>query len=185
MSDRFKNRSRSDSIRHPRWDYTFPGCYFITIVTHQRVPFFGYIHNGLMVPNEAGRVVEEVWHEIPGHFDDTTVDAFVVMPDHVHGIILLWDFEPADGGSPCGGDGGCPRQAGGITGAHNPMITAHSIGKIVRWFKGKSSYRVRREYGLQVFGWQSSFHDRIVHTARGLRAVRNYIINNPANYRPP
>jgi putative transposase len=77
------------SIRLKEYDYSQPGGYFITIVTYQRDLLFGKIVNEEMKLNDYGRVVEECWREIPKHFQNVELGAYVVMPNHVHGIIVI------------------------------------------------------------------------------------------------
>jgi putative transposase len=77
------------SIRLKGYDYTQAGAYFVTIVAFHRACLFGHIVDGKMRPNDAGRVVQMVWDELPNHYSDVQCDAFVVMPNHVHGIIVL------------------------------------------------------------------------------------------------
>ncbi len=77
------------SIRLKGYDYAHPGAYFITICTHDRACLFGEIADGEMILNEAGRIVEKCWREIPMHFPHVALDEFVVMPNHVHGILFI------------------------------------------------------------------------------------------------
>ncbi len=77
------------SIRLKGYDYSQPGAYFITINTLNREPLFGEIADGIMHPNRFGRIVYECWHSITEHFANVELDEFVVMPDHVHGIVLI------------------------------------------------------------------------------------------------
>lgn len=80
---------RRRSIRLPGYDYTSAGAYFITICTQNRQCLFGAIDNGQMRMNEAGRIAEQCWREIPAHFPHTELDELVVMPNHVHGIVWI------------------------------------------------------------------------------------------------
>jgi len=77
------------SLRLKEYDYTQPGVYFITIVTQDRTQLFGEIVDGEMHLNDAGRVVQSLWDEIPTYFPNSDMGAFVVMPNHVHGIIII------------------------------------------------------------------------------------------------
>lgn len=79
------------SIRLPEYDYAQPGAYFITVCTHQHACLFGTIVDGEMQLNEMGRMVQACWDEIPAHFAQVELDACVVMPNHVHGIIVICD----------------------------------------------------------------------------------------------
>lgn len=77
------------SIRLPGYDYSRAGAYFVTICAQDRACLFGDIADGVMRLNDAGRVVERCWHEIPIHFPHVELDEFVIMPNHVHGIIVI------------------------------------------------------------------------------------------------
>ena len=77
------------SLRVHEFDYSQPGAYFLTIVTHERKQLFGQIVNGDVVLNEVGKMVEEVWIAIPKHFKNIELGEFVIMPDHIHGIISI------------------------------------------------------------------------------------------------
>ena len=80
------------SIRLKGYDYNQPGAYFITIVTQHRERLFGEIVNGQMVLNEAGRMIQRVWDTIPQHHPGIETDAFVIMPNHIHGIIVITEI---------------------------------------------------------------------------------------------
>jgi len=87
------------SIRLKGYDYSQPGAYFLTIVTHQRQCLFGENFNGKMKLNECGEITSQFWMEIPKHYPHASFDEFVIMPNHIHGIIILNDvgvqnFEP-------------------------------------------------------------------------------------------
>jgi putative transposase len=79
------------SIRLKGYDYTQPGAYFITICTQGRECLFGEIIDGEMHLNEAGQIVVQTWQDLPNHISNVQLDAFVVMPNHVHGIIIITD----------------------------------------------------------------------------------------------
>jgi REP element-mobilizing transposase RayT len=79
------------SIRLPGYDYAQAGAYFVTVVTKDRACLFGEIVNGQMRFNDGGRIIQSTWNELPKHYTGVECDAFVVMPNHVHGIIVLAD----------------------------------------------------------------------------------------------
>jgi putative transposase len=83
------NDTHRKSMRLKEYDYTQVGGYFVTVVAFRRERIFGEIVEGRMILNPLGRIVQRCWEEIPGHFPQVTVDAFVVMPNHVHGILFL------------------------------------------------------------------------------------------------
>jgi putative transposase len=88
------NRHHRRSIRLKGYDYTQPGAYFVTLVTYERMPLFGEIVNGEMRLNDIGRVAERCWLDIPSHFPHVALDAFVIMPNHVHGILWIIESPP-------------------------------------------------------------------------------------------
>ncbi|MCL6512678.1 MAG: hypothetical protein K6U78_18570 [Anaerolineae bacterium] len=94
------NRHHRRSIRLRGYDYSQAGAYFVTIVTQNREPLFGEIVNGEMRLNESGACVVRWWEDIPRHFPGVDTDAFVVMPNHVHGIIVITDADNVGAGSP-------------------------------------------------------------------------------------
>ena len=86
-----EHHHRRQSIRLQDYDYAQPGAYFVTIVTHLRKNIFGEIIDGRMFLNQAGKIVEQIWRNIPVHFPNTSCENFVVMPNHIHGIINIID----------------------------------------------------------------------------------------------
>jgi len=83
------NQHARRSIRLGDWDYRSAGAYFVTICAHRRQPLFGDAADGAVRLNDCGEIVEACWHAIPHHFANVELDAFVVMPNHMHGIIIL------------------------------------------------------------------------------------------------
>ena len=79
------------SIRLQGYDYSSPGAYFVTMCTHNRECLFGEIANGKMRLNELGKIASQCWLAIPDHFPHARLGAFVIMPNHVHGIIWIVD----------------------------------------------------------------------------------------------
>ncbi len=98
---RFKNKYRIQTTRLPGWDYASEGWYFLTICTRDRQPVFGHIAHGIMHLSTLGQIASRFWEEIPQHTAaNVSLDAFVVMPDHIHGIIAI-HHPPRNA---CGGD---------------------------------------------------------------------------------
>lgn len=86
---KFKNKYRTESSRLKNWDYLSDGFYFITIVTKQRECFWGEIISTKMILNDLGDIVQHFWGEIPSHFSFIKLDEMIVMPNHIHGILLI------------------------------------------------------------------------------------------------
>ena len=89
MADKFQNKYRIPSARHPNWDYGTNGAYFITICTKDRQYFFGESENGKMKLSTVGAIAQGFWYEIPKHFPFIELGEFVVMPNHIHGVLIL------------------------------------------------------------------------------------------------
>ena len=89
MSEKFRGKYRIQSSRCPNWDYRSNAAYFITICTYNREHFFGEIMNKKMILSEIGKIAEHFWYEIPEHFQFVKLDAFIAMPNHIHGIIII------------------------------------------------------------------------------------------------
>ena len=89
------NKHHRKSIRLQGYDYSQAGAYFVTIVTYQRDCLFGKIENEEMVLNDFGKIADECWRAIPEHFPNVELGAYVIMPNHVHGVIVISDDESA------------------------------------------------------------------------------------------
>lgn len=164
--ERYAGRYRVPSARLPGFDYG--RCvFFVTVVTAGRVPWFGRIVNGRLEASLAGRVVAEEWARTGNLRADVTLDAFVVMPDHVHGILAL---------------------GGGVEGLRGTEETPHgaslrpwrprTLGAVVNHSKGGCTRRIRLDH--PEFAWQSRFHDVIIRDDRHLDNAQQYILNNPS-----
>jgi putative transposase len=180
------------------------GAYFITICTKNMHSYFGAITNGEMKLNPIGKIAHQYWLEIFNEFPNTIIDTFVIMPNHMHGIIII-DNNDIDTHAihhvsiatnknkiPIYSYMGIPinpedehlfllPSPGGITGMDNPMLSNHSISKMIRWYKAKCSYEVRNVLKNE-FSWHSKFYDHIIRDERDMDRIRSYIRNNPANF---
>ena len=87
--DKYKNKYRISSARHQNWDYSWAGAYFITICTEDKEHYFGKIKNDKMQLSQIGVLADAFWHEIKNHAQNIKLDAFIVMPNHIHGILIL------------------------------------------------------------------------------------------------
>lgn len=162
----FHGKYRVESARLKGYDYALPGCYFVTICTKNREHFFGGIKNGIIRFSEIGKIAEKFWREIPEHFPYAQLDEFVVMPNHVHGIIQIMSREG--------------RDAINRVSTHSKTENA-SLSKIIRWHKGRSTFEIRK-YGISHFSWQSRFYDHIIRDDESLNKIRSYIKQNPSNW---
>ena len=159
------------------YDYSSPGYYFITICTKKMQMMFGVVRNDTMILNSYGRIIERCWKDLPDHYR-CVLDAFVIMPNHIHGIIIIPDVasDPVPAGL-------------------NPLVREErethlrkekrvSITEIVRGFKTFSAATVnqQRETQGEVL-WMRSFHDHIIRTVDDVERAREYIRLNPSKWK--
>lgn len=174
---KFRQVYRIDSVRLQEYDYSSQGAYFITICTKNHKYFFGNIVNGKIQLSKIGLFVKQYWLEIPNHFPNVTLDKFVIMPNHIHGILFINNRDDATYSR---------RDAiyrvfakGGITKNKNPMLHKN-LSTIIRSFKGRITFELRQ---INIdFSWQSSFYDRVIRNECELKFIREYIVNNPLKW---
>lgn len=151
------------SIRLRGYDYTQAGSYFVTIVAQERRRLFGEVADGIMHLSDVGRMVRGVWEAMPSHYPGVDVDAFVVMPDHIHGIVVL------------------------ATAASGRQL---SLADVVHRFK---SLTTRRYFdGVAAASWPAcpgrlwhwNYYERVVRDDRALQRIRAYIADNPIRWSP-
>lgn len=172
---------RNVSLRAQWWDYGWEGAYFITICTKDRRHFFGEIQEGEMKLSAAGILAETFWKAIPHHFEGVELGEFVIMPDHMHGILILVGSVVGSRliATPQQSPQQSPPSPGGITGMKNPMLH-NNVSRMIRWYKGRCSFEIRKED--PDFGWQSRFYDRIIRNEQEYHRISNYIIQNPEKW---
>lgn len=175
----YKNKYRIDSTRLKGWNYSNNGYYFVTICTKNRIHHFGEIRDNKMDYSKIGTQAKIYWKEIPNHFPFSKIDAYQIMPDHIHGIVVIDKIPGTDAiNQPL-----INKRTGVINHAStiiNPMGKG-TLGEIIRWYKGRLTYEIRWKYNLN-FAWQPLFYDRIIRDTHELHNVRNYIRNNPKNW---
>lgn len=164
----YQNKYRIESTRRVGYDYSTPGYYFFTIATKNRGNLLGQVEavnsnlNDIdkevnpyypMILNDYGRIVLKCWEDLPSHYPNCILDEFVIMPNHIHGIINI-------------------HKEGG-----------HSLSEIIRALKAFSSRKINEIRGvIGIPLWQSRFHDRIIRNEKELYFIREYIRNNPLNW---
>lgn len=183
------------SIRLQDYDYASAGAYFVTICVQNRERFFGGITGGIMQLNDAGRMVENVWNDLPQRFPNVVMDEFVIMPNHCHGIICSTDRR----GEPCVRpmfDVRKPRNHPNKQGVQKqgdhkdrPYGTMeNTLGRVIQAFKSITT--VAYIAGVEKFHWppfpgrlwQRDYYEHIIRNDRDLADIREYIINNPARW---
>ena len=167
----FKGKYRIKSARHPYWDYSSDGYYFVTICAKNREEFFGEIKNGIMTLNEMGCIANGQWEKTAKLRQNVYLDEWIIMPNHVHGIIIInnatvethcnaslqrWDYNQFG-----------PQR--------------NNLASIVRGFKS-SVKRICNKNGHQNFSWQPRFYDHIIRNEKSLDDIREYIRFNPLKW---
>ncbi|HXQ23506.1 MAG TPA: transposase [Candidatus Acidoferrales bacterium] len=137
-------RPRRRSLRLPGYDYSQAGAYFITACTHNRAMLFGDVIDGVVRLSEMGAIVQQAWDDLPTHYHGIDLDAFIVMPNHVHGLIILADQ---------------PERR-------------HAIPEIVRGFKTFSARRVNERAGKSGVRWQRGYYEHVIRNEKALGRIR-------------
>lgn len=212
-NNKYRNKYRIPSTRLQKWDYGWNAIYFVTICTWHREHYFGEINNGAMCLSPIGTIANVLWHELKNHFNHIELDAFVVMPNHIHGIIAInnnggngWDNGGGNGGGN-GRDNACvvsteisEMSDGMVVVPHTERVVsprdvdAQTIGQRRFQHQGSGtlssivgSYKSavsRHAHRLGYdFVWQSRFYDRIIRNNDALTRVQTYIVNNPLNWK--
>jgi REP element-mobilizing transposase RayT len=176
MIDSNKHRR---SIRLKDYDYTTAGAYFITIVTHGRKILFGEVTDGVIRLNDAGRMIQSVWDELAEHYAGVQHDAFVVMPNHIHGVVSLVGAGPRARPSVKG-------QPQGV--APTEDTSAMSVPDVVHRFKTLTTKRYIdgvKNSGWAAFThrfWQRNYFEHVIRDEQSLQRIRQYILDNPARW---
>ena len=176
--DPYRHHRRSTRLR--THDYWSEGPYFVTLCTQGRVCLFGEVQDGVLSPSAAGRMVGEAWQEIPKVCAGVVTDAFVVMPNHVHGILYLDQAPPGDGQEPYEGTSNVDERADP---AERPTL-GDIIRRLKTWTTRQYSDGVRdgRWPSFERWVWQRNYYDSVIRSSEGLLRVRAYIRMNPRNW---
>jgi len=199
------DRNRRRSIRLKGYDYARAGAYFVTVCTWRRECLFGDVADGEMSLNDAGKFVATTWDDLPARFAAVQLDAFVVMPNHIHGILLLMSpidthdlctEEPAKQGGPRKSpltakppartahfSRSLPRALSSAAIASptpQPKVSGPTLGEILRAFKSISAVGVNRRLHRQGLAlWQRGYYEHIIRDPQSLDQIRRYIEANP------
>ena len=153
----FKKTYRVESSRLKDWDYSNPWWYYVTINTRNHVECFGNVSDGKMILNDLGILTEKCWKDIPTHFANVELDYSVIMPNHIHGIIII---KPN---------------------VETPYMASLPLGDIVGKFKAAVT-RLANKNGFSSFAWQSRYYDHIIRNEKELYNIRRYIAMNPLKW---
>ena len=154
------------SIRLKEYDYSFPGWYYVTICTKNFRCWFCKIKNGNVDYNTLGKIAQKYFAEIPEHFENSEIDEFIIMPNHVHGIIIINDVVGTR-------DRVSLRKFGNIG--------KNSLSLIINQYKG-SVTRFAHKNDFDDFHWQTKFYEHLIRNDTDLHRIRTYIRNNPLKW---
>ena len=176
MNDSQQNRR---SLRLREYDYRATGAYFVTVCTKDRVSLFGEIDHGNMVRNEFGDIVVVCWSDLPHHFPSIQLDCFIVMPNHIHGLIEITDERAK---IDVGAQHAAPVRSAPLH--YSPRnVQPKSLAAIMRSFKSASARRINISSGTPGAAlWQRNYYEHVVRDDAELERIREYIVNNPARW---
>ncbi len=196
MSSNYKKKFSDKGLRLQSWDYGWNARYFVTINTKDKFEYFGEVISEEVHHSPEGKLAVEYWEMIPEKFLFARLDEYIVMPNHVHGIIEIDKsnelVDKTDSGDAANSGDAINRiptveiptdatvgTIGGFAGMKNPMLH-DNLSRIIRWYKGRVSFEIH-QVGYE-FAWQTLFHDRIIRNEMELNRIRYYIRKNPKNW---
>lgn len=191
--DKFQNSYRNSSSRLKNWDYRWNAAYFITICTQAGVHYFGKIKDDKMKFSEIGIIASILWYEIKNHSKDIDLGEFVIMPNHVHGILILnknesfenRNFADDTNVGTLHATSLQPPQTNENSTVKNEFMSkispkSGSVSTIIRSYKSAVSKYCHR-LGFNS-GWQSRFYEHIIRDEKSYDTISKYIQNNPSNW---
>jgi len=176
---RFDPQKHRRSIRLKDYDYSSNGAYFVTMVTWRRDMLFGEIIDGNMRLNDFGAIADECWRDVPEHFPNVDLGAYVIMPNHVHGVVVINDM--GDRRGTIYRAGATQPDKGKGAAMLRPNVKPGSLGAIIRSYKSAVSYRIHKE--LNATGiWQRNYYEHIIRDEKDLQRITDYIEMNPLRW---
>lgn len=161
------------TIRLPHYDYSSAGAYFVTINARKKAALFDRLAGGEVELNEVGEIALEKWIELPARFQHITLDAFIVMPSHVHGVLFIEEHATREADRHVRAQHAAPIRGG------RPRVAPGSLGAIVRSYKSavtKTVNELQGSPGQSV--WHRNYYERVIRNERELNEIRHYIANN-------
>jgi putative transposase len=151
-----RNRPQRKNPRLSGYDYSQNGAYFVTICTHERQQFFGYIADGEMHLSPIGQIVDSHWQDLPHHFPHVNAEVYVIMPNHLHGMVLIED---------------------------DHRSKSATLGTLIGTFKAAVTRHVHRDISdPPVPLWQTRYHDHIIRSATTYETIYHYVLTNPERW---
>jgi REP element-mobilizing transposase RayT len=201
--DKFKNKYRIPSARAQWWDYGQNAAYFVTICTAHRNCYFGTVVEtpklgvSTIQLSEIGKTAYDYWAEIPKHFPFVILGEFIIMPNHVHGIVII---DKQQGDPPKSVEtpkfvvetpkfvvetpklgASTTKTTTTKTGGKNEQWYSGTLGVIINQYKRYCTIQIRKIH--TDFAWQTRFHDHVIRNHDEYKRIENYIVNNPSNWK--
>jgi REP element-mobilizing transposase RayT len=176
----FKGTYRVESTRLPGWDYASPGYYFVTICIKDHRSLFGDIVSAQVVLAPLGKKAREYWQSIPDHFPNSSLDEFIIMPNHIHGIIII-NPPPVETQHAASLPNAASLHTVRPSQNSAPQPAPGSLSAIIRSHKSAVK-KWANENGYSHFSWQPRFYDHIIRDEKSLQIIRQYIQDNPTQW---
>ena len=165
------------NLRLPTYDYSQSGMYFATICTHHRKNRLCEIKGGRVIKNDEGDIIQDTWNDLPERFPNIVLDEFTIMPNHIHGIIIIHDQEESVGAGQALPD---KKGAASCAPTNNDHQKTPGLPDIIRVFKSISTIKVNRLLGKNgQLLWQRNYFEHVIRSERDLETIREYIYTNP------
>jgi len=142
------------SVRLKDYSYSSPGMYYVTICSDDRRCIFGNIADGELQPSISGRIALKHWGEIASRWSPLQLDRFVLMPNHLHGILFFPDTD----------------------------VKLPSLGTVINWYKRAVTVSIRERYESTLVVWQRNYYEHVVRDERDLERIREYVDYNPGRW---
>ncbi len=163
--------------RLTRYNYSLPGAYFVTICVSQMRELLGEIVDKKVILNEFGEIVKEIWENIPKHFKNIILDEWVIMPNHLHGILIIYYNNERE-----------IKDRNEELNDYSYLLQKNKrsqmyLPKVINGFKGAVTRIINQKFPNNEFTWQKSFYDHIIRNDKAIKKIREYIYNNPLNWK--
>ena len=156
-------KRKRNRLKH--YNYSSSGYYFVTILTKNYHNYFGKTEDTTIILNGSGELAERYWRAIPDYYPEISLDDYIVMPNHIHGIVVIDNRD------------GWQSKISITDGRHN------ILSKAIGYFKMSVTKAIRREFDLKQFAWQRSFYEHVIRNEKSLGKIRGYIKSNPLNWK--
>ena len=179
-NEKYQGKYRTKSAHLPFYDYSQNGYYFVTICTKNRIEYFGSVVNDQMVLSEIGQVILDHWQAFPENYSSVSLDEFIIMPNHLHGILILREQDNHAKRRDYKETGQCPVSTNNFS--INKLTRRPTLFSIIGAFKSICGRIIKEKQTDINFGWQPRFYDHVIRNQESLAKIREYIRQNPQKW---